>query len=185
MLQKLATQILKDEKSTLTTVLQAVHELGLSLKYFQYLAIPGERMQMQQLAEGEARKCQDLLSQAQYHVARARRLDEEEKMLRRKQEEERYSLCWRYKYVFVYENVLNFLFYLQTSVQVATNGRAAQTRGDSTSTGGTNVAEASRVRGKDKERIGVWRYAVGEVVEEGQKGQKRPIRQRQRWIGRR
>jgi hypothetical protein len=45
---------------------------------------------MEQLAEGEARRCQDLLSQAQYHVARARRLDEEEKMLRRKQEEERY-----------------------------------------------------------------------------------------------
>lgn len=44
---------------------------------------------MEQLAEGEARRCQDLLSQAQYHVARARRLDEEEKMLRRKQEEER------------------------------------------------------------------------------------------------
>lgn len=31
-LQRLATQILKDEKSTLQTVLQAVHELGLSLK---------------------------------------------------------------------------------------------------------------------------------------------------------
>lgn len=39
----------------------------------------------------EARQCQDLLSQAQYHVARARRLDEEEKLLRRKQEEERES----------------------------------------------------------------------------------------------
>lgn len=31
-LQRLATHILKDEKSTLQTVLQAVHELGLSLK---------------------------------------------------------------------------------------------------------------------------------------------------------
>lgn len=31
-LQRLATQILKDEKSTLETVLQAVHELGLSHK---------------------------------------------------------------------------------------------------------------------------------------------------------
>lgn len=35
-LQRLATLILKDEKSTLQTVLQAVHELGLSLKYDQY-----------------------------------------------------------------------------------------------------------------------------------------------------
>lgn len=41
------------------------------------------------LAALEARQCQDLLSQAQYHVARARRLDEEEKQLRRKQQEER------------------------------------------------------------------------------------------------
>lgn len=38
-LQRLATQILKDEKSTLQTVLQAVNELGLSLKYFAYLFI--------------------------------------------------------------------------------------------------------------------------------------------------
>ena len=86
-LQLLATQILKDEKSTLTTVLQAVHELGLSHKYFQYLQNTGDRMKP--MAESESRSCQDLLSQAQYHVARARRLDEEEKMLRKKQEEER------------------------------------------------------------------------------------------------
>jgi RNA polymerase-associated protein CTR9 len=37
----------------------------------------------------EARQCQDLLSQAQYHVARARKIDEEERNLRRKQQEER------------------------------------------------------------------------------------------------
>lgn len=41
------------------------------------------------LAGLEARQCQDLLSQAQYHVARARRVDEEERFLRRKQEDER------------------------------------------------------------------------------------------------
>lgn len=86
-LQRLAHSILKDEKSTLTTVLQAVHELGLSRKYFEYLGSHGDRME--QLAKTEAQKCQDLLSQAQYHVARAQRLDEEEKMLRKKQEEER------------------------------------------------------------------------------------------------
>lgn len=40
-------------------------------------------------AAAEARQCQDLLAQAQYHVARARRVDEEEKLLRRKQEQER------------------------------------------------------------------------------------------------
>jgi len=37
----------------------------------------------------EARQCQDLLSQAQYHVARARKIDEEERNLRKKQQEER------------------------------------------------------------------------------------------------
>merc|ERR1711902_218946 len=58
-LQKLASRLLRDEKSTLSEVLQAVHELGLSHKYSQYLA------------------------------ARCRKIDEEEKSLRRKQQEER------------------------------------------------------------------------------------------------
>lgn len=117
-LQKLATQILKDDKSTLDVVLQAVHELTLSHKcvifclasffsnyllllfkftinckffrYFQYLSMYGDRMKYDVGAAGvEARQCQDLLSQAQYHVARARRTDEEEKQLRAKQEQER------------------------------------------------------------------------------------------------
>lgn len=43
----------------------------------------------------EANQCQDLLSQAQYHVARARRIDEEEKALKRKQEEERMAFKMR------------------------------------------------------------------------------------------
>lgn len=47
------------------------------------------------LAGMEARQCQDLLSQAQYHVARARRVDEEERMLRRKQEDERTAFKMR------------------------------------------------------------------------------------------
>ncbi len=38
------------------------------------------------------RQCSDLLSQAQYHVARARKIDEEERELRKKQEEERDAL---------------------------------------------------------------------------------------------
>ena len=56
----------------------------------QYLAVEGDRMKYD-LARAaiEARQCQDLLSQAQYHVARARKIDEEERSLRRKQQEER------------------------------------------------------------------------------------------------
>ncbi|XP_037072194.1 LOW QUALITY PROTEIN: RNA polymerase-associated protein CTR9 homolog [Pollicipes pollicipes] len=89
-LQRLAMQILKDEKSNLKTVLQAVHELGLAHKYFQYLSINGDRMKYDlAMAEVEARQCQDLLSQAQYHVSRARRQDQEERELRRRQDQER------------------------------------------------------------------------------------------------
>ncbi|KAJ9588645.1 hypothetical protein L9F63_018058, partial [Diploptera punctata] len=78
-LQRLATQILKDEKSTLETVLQAVHELNFVT-----------------ICEG-VKKYEDLLSQAQYHVARARRVDEEERQLRRKQEEEREAFRMKQK----------------------------------------------------------------------------------------
>lgn len=89
-LQRLAMQILKDEKSDLKEVLQAVHELGLAHKYFTYLNINGDKTRFNISVAGvEASQCQDLLSQAQYHVARARRADEEERSLRMKQEMER------------------------------------------------------------------------------------------------
>lgn len=39
-----------------------------------------------------SRQCSDLLSQAQYHVARARKIDEEEKEMRKRQEEEREAI---------------------------------------------------------------------------------------------
>ncbi|KYM99351.1 RNA polymerase-associated protein CTR9 like protein [Cyphomyrmex costatus] len=105
-LQRLATQILKDEKSNLTTVQQAVHELRVSLKYFQYLSAPGDKMDnpdwtgdrmehLVRMAEAEAKRSYDLLSQARNHVARAERLDEEDKLLRRKQEEERQAFKMR------------------------------------------------------------------------------------------
>lgn len=59
-------------------------------RYFTFLAVHGDRMRYDvSLADCEAKQCQDLLSQAQYHVARARKVDEEEKQLRKKQEEER------------------------------------------------------------------------------------------------
>ena len=56
--------VFRDEKSTLEEVLQAVHELGISHKYFQYLAVEGDKMKYD-LARAaiEARQCQDLLSQ--------------------------------------------------------------------------------------------------------------------------
>ena len=43
-------------------------------------------------ATQEARKCADFLSQAQHHLARARRVDDEERALKEKQEMERDKL---------------------------------------------------------------------------------------------
>ena len=40
----------------------------------------------------EAQQCADLLSQAQYHVTNARKIDEQEREQRRRQEEEREAL---------------------------------------------------------------------------------------------
>ena len=92
-LQKLATSVLEDSKSSLQTVLSAVNELGFAQKYFNYLKTHGDKQKFDLAAAAhEEKSCQDLLSQAQYHVARARRLDEEEQEIRRKQEEEREAL---------------------------------------------------------------------------------------------
>jgi len=62
-------------------------------RYFVYLSQRGDRMKFD-LAQAaiEARQCSDLLSQAQYHVANARKIDEQEKEQKRKQEEERDAL---------------------------------------------------------------------------------------------
>lgn len=65
-------------------------------RYFTYLAEFGDKLRYDiNLAALEARQCKDLLSQAQYHVARARRVDEEERLLRRKQDEERTAFKMR------------------------------------------------------------------------------------------
>ncbi|XP_076114425.1 RNA polymerase-associated protein CTR9 homolog [Mytilus galloprovincialis] len=91
--QKLATSILKDEKSNLKTVLSAVRDLELAHKYFSHLSTYGDRMKFDLAqAAAEARQCSDLLSQAQYHVARARKIDEADQERRQKQEEDRNAI---------------------------------------------------------------------------------------------
>ncbi|XP_033646150.1 RNA polymerase-associated protein CTR9 homolog [Asterias rubens] len=92
-LQRIAMAVLKDEKSHLKTVLSAVSELETAQRYFTYLSKHGDRMKFD-LAQAvvEARQCSDLLSQAQYHVGRARRQDEEERVLRQRQDQERDAL---------------------------------------------------------------------------------------------
>ncbi|XP_078725222.1 RNA polymerase-associated protein CTR9 homolog isoform X1 [Lampetra fluviatilis] len=92
-LQRLATSVLRDEKSNLKAVLSAVKELELAQRYFSYLSKSGDRMKFDLAqAAAEARQCADLLSQAQYHVSRARKLDEEERSQRAKQEKEKEEL---------------------------------------------------------------------------------------------
>uniref|UniRef100_A0A673YLP7 RNA polymerase-associated protein CTR9 homolog n=1 Tax=Salmo trutta TaxID=8032 RepID=A0A673YLP7_SALTR len=84
-LQRLATLVLKDEKSNLKAVLSAVKELELAHRLifsFVFSFVSG-------ISATLPRQCSDLLSQAQYHVARARKQDEEEKEIRAKQDQER------------------------------------------------------------------------------------------------
>uniref|UniRef100_A0A2P2I017 RNA polymerase-associated protein CTR9 homolog n=1 Tax=Hirondellea gigas TaxID=1518452 RepID=A0A2P2I017_9CRUS len=88
-LQKLATAVLRDEKSGLSAVLRATQHLTLAHKYFQHLSVHGERLRYDlAAAAAEASQCRDLLSQAQYHVARARKLDNDERQLKQHQEEQ-------------------------------------------------------------------------------------------------
>lgn len=87
-------------------MLRAVHELHVSHRHFTRLATPeagagavagagaGEGSatagaQAAGAAAAEARTCADLLSQAQWHVARARRQHDEEVTLRDRQREQR------------------------------------------------------------------------------------------------
>ncbi|KPJ14381.1 RNA polymerase-associated protein CTR9-like [Papilio machaon] len=93
-LRRLAAHVLKDERSELAVVLRAVHELQVSHRYFQRLSSVGGEGQERTRFEGsaaaaEARQCADLLSQAQWHVARARRQHDEELTLRDRQREQR------------------------------------------------------------------------------------------------
>ncbi|CAH3158758.1 unnamed protein product [Porites lobata] len=91
--QRLATAILKAEKSPLKVVLGAVRELEQAQRNFTWLSHNGDRMKFDlSWAASEARHTSDLLSQAQYHVSRARKVDEEEQQVRRKQEEEKEAL---------------------------------------------------------------------------------------------
>uniref|UniRef100_UPI00358F4B51 RNA polymerase-associated protein CTR9 homolog isoform X2 n=1 Tax=Myxine glutinosa TaxID=7769 RepID=UPI00358F4B51 len=93
LLKKIATSVLRDEKSSLRDVLCAVGELELAQRYFGYLSKCGDRMKFDLAqAAAEARQCADLLSQAQYHVGRARRQDEEERAARARQQHERETL---------------------------------------------------------------------------------------------
>lgn len=95
-LKRYAKLILEDSKSNLKTVIGAVHELGVANKFFQFLFEHGDRTRFDtNAAQVESKVCMDLLSQAKYHVARAKTLDQAEQDNKKKQEEERLLILKR------------------------------------------------------------------------------------------
>ena len=89
-LQKLATSVLQDEKSNLKQVLEAVTDLKLAERYFDYLSHVhvADKYAIRSAAE-QMQVCTDLSAQAKYHMLRAQKIDEEEREVRRRQDEER------------------------------------------------------------------------------------------------
>ncbi|XP_011403140.1 PREDICTED: RNA polymerase-associated protein CTR9 homolog [Amphimedon queenslandica] len=88
-----ASSTLKNLQSTLADVLSAVRELEMAQRNFVFLSREGDRLKFDlQFASHEAKRCADLLSQAQHHVARARKSEDEERELREKQEKEMETL---------------------------------------------------------------------------------------------
>ncbi len=59
-----------------------------------YLSKEGDRMKFDlKFATHEAQKCAEFLNQAQHHLARARKVDDEERARKEKQERERGELA--------------------------------------------------------------------------------------------
>jgi RNA polymerase-associated protein CTR9 len=88
--QKLSKQILQNDKSNLKSVQNAVNDLSIANRTFDWLATSTEidrtKFEFKHDFKNEARICTDLLNQAHYHLMRAKKLDEEERELKRKQE---------------------------------------------------------------------------------------------------
>ncbi|XP_050970435.1 RNA polymerase-associated protein CTR9 homolog [Labeo rohita] len=201
-LQRLATLVLKDEKSNLKAVLSAVKELELAHRYFSYLSKAGDKMRFDlALAASEARQCSDLLSQAQYHVARARKQDEEEKEHRAKQEQERDLLRQqmlkeqeerkskeaeeqkklleqRAQYVEKTKNLLNFSEAMKAAAKEkkkASSGRRKK-GGDFDDFVNDDSDEDLPIKKKKKKKSG----SGSEVEDEGEDGEKKPRKKRKR-----
>ncbi|KAG9352376.1 hypothetical protein JZ751_020789 [Albula glossodonta] len=201
-LQRLATLVLKDEKSNLKAVLSAVKELELAHRYFSYLSKAGDKMRFDlALASTEARQCSDLLSQAQYHVARARKQDEEEKELRAKQEQERDLLRQqmlkeqeekrnkeaeeqkklleqRAQYVEKTKNLLSFAEGMKETTKEKKKGGGGRRKkgGDFDEFVNDDSDEDPPVKKKKKRRAG----SGSEQEEEGEEGEKKPRKKRRR-----
>lgn len=92
----LAKQTLQDNKYSLKMVRTAIADLETAKRTFQWLATctmhDRSRFEIKydfKLDGIEAKKCEDLLKQTEYHLSRAKRIDEDEREMKRRQQEER------------------------------------------------------------------------------------------------
>ncbi|GAA52741.1 RNA polymerase-associated protein CTR9 homolog [Clonorchis sinensis] len=86
--KRLAVTVLQDETSSFLSVCDAIADLNMARCTFDHLSKSNEVLN-QALAADEARTCQDLLSQAKYHLDRAKSREEQERVVRKRQEDER------------------------------------------------------------------------------------------------
>lgn len=90
--KRLSKQVMANEKSTSKTVQTAISDLEIASRTFQWLNTSGEaerlRAEFRCDFKSEAKHCQDLLIQGSWHLARAKKLDDQERELKEKQEKE-------------------------------------------------------------------------------------------------
>jgi RNA polymerase-associated protein CTR9 len=89
--QKLSKQVMCDDKSMLGAVKNAMYDLKAAQRTFLWLNSSGEAERLKEFRVDlrmEAKICDDLHAQGKYHLARAEKLDEQEREMKRKQEME-------------------------------------------------------------------------------------------------
>ncbi|BHF72144.1 protein required for normal CLN1 and CLN2 G1 cyclin expression [Sparganum proliferum] len=86
--KRMAVIVLSDETSSFSAVCEAIADLNMARCTFDHLSKVNEVVN-QSMAADEAKACQDLLSQAKYHLDRAKSREEQERVFRQRQEEER------------------------------------------------------------------------------------------------
>ncbi|KAL3097804.1 hypothetical protein niasHS_000539 [Heterodera schachtii] len=100
-LQKMATNALRNEKSKLEEVENAVMDLNIAERTFKHIAstppeiVAKAKYVSRTACANEAKACMDLLKQAQTYLQRAQEKDEEERRQREQQEEQRRRLLAR------------------------------------------------------------------------------------------
>ncbi|VVD02268.1 unnamed protein product [Leptidea sinapis] len=178
-LRRLAATVLKDERASLGAVLRAVHELhrlssggaeagpgGVA----ENAAVPAvaERARIETgAAAGEARACADLLSQAQWHVTRARRQHDEELTMRDRQREQREAFRRQQKRQQFKEKTKNALLFADMPVE--SKGRGGRRRRDeyeSGSSSGERAADGREPKQRKRKRDGEGKKSGGKKKRE-------------------